>query len=230
MKHKEILPEFPKIQHLPWKPNLGEGDTIAEEVSIIFESPYVCVEEKVDGSFCGISLYEKHPVIRNRNRFLKKSDRNKNFAQKQFNTIWNWFYKNKKLFEKINTIAGTVSVYGEWMYAQHGIEYNKLPSLFIAYDLYDYEKKRFLEANESIRLLNEAGFSTPPILTNSIDNYEQLEELTKQPSPFTNKAMREGIVIKVSKDGKYNEVSYKMIREDFKQGELWASYQLNQME
>jgi atypical dual specificity phosphatase len=215
-----ILPEYPRTRHLPWKPNAQRGDLIAshKECAVIFDSPHVFVEEKVDAANCGIALLHGHPIVRNRNHLLYKAFQARTAAKMQFSSIWGWIYNHIECFHKLEEF---VSVYGEWMYAVHGVEYNALPDLFMAYDLYDYDAERYLHPGKSRDLLAAAGFKVVPLLHQGpVESWEQLEKLTYGKSPFAD-GQREGVYIKVS-DGQYITHRFKMVRQGFIQGEHWS--------
>lgn len=81
----------------------------------------------------------------------------KNPSTKQFAQTWNWMYDNKKSFDRLLSL-GPYSVYGEWMVQQHGLIYDKLPSWFIVYDVFDYEKRHFLDTWKANEILRDCGF------------------------------------------------------------------------
>lgn len=227
---KKVLPDFPRTSHLPYKAvfgvNLSSDDSIAspESSSVIFTDLPIFIEEKIDGANCGMCLYEGHPVIRNRSHILNKGYLKDTPAKIQFRYAWNWFYDNKEKFEKLNELAGfEVGVYGEWLYALHGIRYDKLPSYFVAYDLFDWYPLKFIATSKARELLVAAGFSVPPLLhTGKVESWEQLETLCNEQSAFSTIDKREGLYVKISdSDGKYLADRYKMVRSDYVQGCNW---------
>jgi len=224
MNHKIILPDYPRTQHLPYKPNAVRDDLVAsdKDVEVLFNSPHIYWEEKVDGSSCGMCLYEDHPLIRNRNHILNKGFLKRTPAKMQFSSVWNFFYNNKDKFEKLNKEMGfPAAVYGEWMYALHGIRYDLLPAYFIAYDLYDWQRGYFVDPGFGRRMLEQVGFNVPPLLhKGSLDNWEQLDKFSYEKSPFSSVDQREGVYVKVS-DGEKIVSRFKLVREDFIQGCRW---------
>ena len=224
-KEKNALPAFPRTKHLPYKPNATSNDLIATEAeaATVFSS-LVNIEEKIDGASVGICLHPKHNlIIRNRDHVLRKNYYKKTAAKEQFRSIWGWFYGNKTKFEHINE-HGPYSVYGEWCLAQHGIYYDNLPDWFIAYDIYDYEVKKFLAPPVARKLLENAGFSLPPILSPSALNYEHLESLTNLTSAWTkyNSHLVEGVYLKTYND-QYVIDRFKMVGQSYVRGALWNS-------
>lgn len=228
--HKDRLPVFPRTPHLPYKPNVDSTDIIAEKVCL--DDGEVSVEEKVDGASVGITLDDEgNPVIRNRDHILNKGYVKKNTtAKKQFRPLWNYFYDNRRAFEVVLK-EGPFAIYGEWMWAQHGIFYNKLPDWLIPYDIYNYEIGKFLSPVISRRLLIEAGFNCPALLFHGTVNtlsYEDFEQWANKPAQWANSKM-EGIYLKVHN----TEIilhRYKMVREDFARGALWDNKELKKNE
>ncbi len=212
------LPPFPSIKHIPWKPNTSKGDLVAcvGEIEKNLKHKNVFIQEKIDGSFCAMTLINKNPVIRNRNHILKKGfSKKKSAAKQQFAPVWNWFYDN---IEKFKALDGPYSVYGEWMLAQHGMFYDNLPSYFMAFELFDYEKQIFLSCDITQKLLS--NFSILPILEENTD-FQTLEEICNGKSNFSSNA-KEGICIKVCNDREIIH-RYKMVRQGFNQNSLWNS-------
>lgn len=226
-EHERLMPDYPRVQHVPYKPNTQRNDLVADgkEVIDIFESPNVYFEDKLDGANCGFCLHEGHPIIRNRNDFLHKGrSKQRTPAKMQFSSIWNYFYDNEKKFQKLNSAAGfEVAVYGEWLWALNGISYDLLPSYFIAFDLYDWQRGYFMETGFARRLLEESGFTVPPLLRKGcIKKWEELDEFLEQKSPYSSTDKREGIFIKVT-DGEKVVKRFKKIRDNFVQGGQWDS-------
>lgn len=217
------LPGFEQIFHLPWKPNTSRGDLVVpqELADTILNNPLATVQEKVDGSFCAMALIDDHPVIRNREHIFRKGYRKETPAKMQFAKVWTWFYDNKDKFEDLaHAVGQPVSVYGEWMVQQHGMIYDKLPDWFIAFDLYLQEERKFLDPILATGFLRNAGFETTPVLGPGPETWEELEMLANGKTPFAKDARREGVVVKISKQGFRTHI-FKMVRQGFVQGGLF---------
>lgn len=224
---KELLPEFPRTRHLPWKPNAKREDLIAseKEASVIFTSPFVYGEEKVDGANVGMTRSDGMPIIRNRSHVLRKGYSKRTAAKMQFAPIWSWYYENEDRFSKLAEL-GPYSVYGEWLVARHSIGYDKLPSYFLAFDLYDYDEHKFVDSAITRSTLTSLGFQMPPRLIEpgTLKKYEQIEALIQEQSAFSSER-REGVYLKVC-DGKFVTHRFKMVRHDFIQGDHWSDRQI----
>ena len=226
-REKLILPEYPRTPHLPWKPNTERTDLVAseEDVKPLFERGCY-IQEKVDGANCGMALVEGNAIIRNREFILCKGYKKDTPAKQQFASVFTWFYQNKEKFERLNELEESVSVFGEWMIAQHGLVYDKLPAWFIAYDLYNYEVGEFLNPKIATAMLEEAGFATVPMLFQGrVESYEQLEALANGPSDFTTLGNREGIYLKFA-PSMFVTQRFKMVRESFVRGANWSHEEL----
>ena len=225
-----MLPAFPRTPHLPHLPNVEENDVVASEKDAekVFSIPTsrIHIEEKIDGASVGFTLHDGYPVIRNRDHILGKGFLRKQIdttAKMQFRSIWSWFYKNKDKFKAICDNQ-PFSVYGEWMVAQHGIFYDKLPDWFVAYDIYNYESEKFLAPQTARRLLERAGFVCPECLSGDVENYDDLVKLANGQSKWSNDK-REGIYLKID-NSEIVTHRFKMVREDFQRGALWNNTEM----
>lgn len=219
---KDRLPSFPKTPHLPNATNMDEDDIVAQEVHM---EESIVVEEKIDGASVGISIDDEgNPIIRNRDHILNKGYIKKNtVAKKQFRPIWNWFYDHRKKLEVILK-EGPFSIYGEWMWVQHGIHYTRLPNWLIPYDIYNYEAKQFLSPVKSRHLLKDAGFYVPQLLyEGEAISQQKIKELIGKAE--WSDGLMEGVYIKVHSEGWITH-RYKMVREDFERGSLWDNKEI----
>lgn len=227
-KNLHLLPEYPRTLHLPHKPNISHGDAVAmvDEAAVVFHAPKIVVDEKVDGAGCAMALVNGHPLIRSREHFLRKGYRKETPAKMQFVNVWGWFYEHIDLFRALEKEMAGVSVYGEWMVAQHGIEYDRLQSWFYAFTLYDQDEQRYVDPELSRRVLEGVGFTMPPLIhVGQVKSYEQLEAWTQEPSALASNALREGIYLKIG-DGRWLTDYFKMVRTDYERGALWDGKRL----
>ena len=232
MNYSDIIPDFPRTRHLWYKPNAQRLDLIAseEECRVVFENDNTFVEEKVDGANCGISFYKGQPIIRNRNHFLQKGKTGhvaRTAAKMQFASLFNWFYENLDKFEKLNELLGfEVSVYGEWLYALHGIKYDQLPSHFIAFDLYDWEKNKFIPTHQGRELLELSGLNLVPLLhKGKVPSWEFLEKFCQEKGQYSTTDKREGVYVKVASEDDITH-RFKMVRTNFIQGCHWSNQKI----
>jgi hypothetical protein len=224
-----LLPKFPRTQHLPVEPNATRDDLIAPLSSLsVLESYTLSVEEKIDGANCGITIYNGEPLVRNRNHILNKGYGRKDTpAKNQYAPLWNWFYYNADRFYKLEKELGYMpSVYGEWLYARHTIEYDLLPEYFIAYDIYSPVEKTFLCTDVYRDLLTAAGFTVIPRLSVGPITVENLISFRDGTSVFSTHMQREGIYLKTMNKEGYMGERYKMVRNHFITDDHWNNKSL----
>jgi atypical dual specificity phosphatase len=189
------------------------------ELENLITFPITCwVQEKIDGANIGVS-WTSGPVIRNRDHILKKGYIEKETPSKlQFRSAWNWIHEHGKEIRDIsNECLSPITIYGEWMNFKHSILYTKLPDLFIAYDIYSVEDRKFLSPNIVESLLSKTSicYIKPKKITfNCIEDVVKYSELD---SEYTNDK-REGIVIKID-DGKFITNSFKVVNKYFNRRE-----------
>jgi len=228
---KISLYEYPRTPLLNYKPNIQEGDIISEyhESEIVLNNPNLYIEEKVDGANCAIMMdYEGNPIIRNRQNILRKGYVEKETPAKlQFRPIWNWFYDNKEMFQKLNEEFGEpVGVYGEWTLALHSIEYDKLDSYFIGFDIWLPSKQYFIKTSETRTILNNIGFSIPNIIhIGEINAFDELDIMVDSNSSFSSKDKIEGLYLKACDDDKVAH-RFKFLRPGYVQGDKWNKEKL----
>lgn len=217
-----LLPEFPRIPHLIKPSQLLDDDIYvqtSEMVSILDQE--VIVEEKLDGANCGMAYDDKGiGIIRNRKHILSKNyfQDKRTPAKEQFLSAWGWQSRNKDKFMYLNKLnKGQVGVYGEWLIAIHGIEYDHLPDQFIAYGLYSSLYGRFLPSNEARDLLHEADFNIARQLYKGKTTLRELKIMASNRSSYSSTDEREGVVIKIP----HNTNQYKLIRDNYVQNNRW---------
>lgn len=221
LAEKVILPSFPRTPHLQWSTNREENDIVADDESPLISLP-VNIEEKIDGASVGMTLHGGHPLIRNRDHILRKGYVKDTPAKKQFASMWNWFYETKDRWKRIIE-AGPFSVYGEWLIAQHGIYYDRLPDWFVAYDVYDYESDIFLSPLISRPLLIELGFTVPTLhhqgLLKMGDDGGNIIPWADLPAEWSDE-QSEGVYYKVYNDERVTH-RFKQVNHNYKRGQYW---------
>jgi len=119
------------------------------EADVIFRSPRVLIEEKLDGSQVAVASAGdgSAPWIRSKNHVLVKGyGRKGTNAKAQYAPLWNWVYEHAAEFAAPTALLGeVVGVYGEWLYAEHTLCYDLAPDDFIAYQIYRPSLGDFLD-------------------------------------------------------------------------------------
>jgi hypothetical protein len=179
------------------------------------EFPLECwIQEKVDGANMGVS-WTSGPVLRNRNHILKKGYIEKDTPAKlQFRPAWNWLHQHNSDIQKVAKLLDTpVTIYGEWLYAKHSIFYDKLPDLFLAYDIWSVEDGEFFspEIVEEVLSKTEIKFIKPKKVT--LTSVSDVIKFSEMKSDFRN-GLSEGIVVKTS-EGRFLKDTWKVVNRHF---------------
>jgi atypical dual specificity phosphatase len=212
-----LAPEYPRIPHLDKSISNMTHDDIQVEGKIQFPLTG-WVQEKLDGANMGVS-WTSGPVIRNRSNILKKGYIKKETPAKlQFRSSWNWLHDHNKDIQKLSkSLMTPVTLYGEWCYAKHSIYYDRLPDLFIAYDIYIPEDDEWLSPDKFKSEMSQTNihFIKPELKT--FNNMSEIVAESEKPSKYRN-GVREGIVIKLS-DGRKVTGSFKIVNKFFERRE-----------
>jgi hypothetical protein len=117
------------------------------------------------------------------------------------------------------------SVYGEWLYTIHTIEYHGLPDYFLAFDFYDPERGLYIDSYPYREILSQFGVRSVPQLYRGKVTEKILLEMRDGPSQFNADQPKEGIYVRVVEDGIIKN-RYKMVRPSFKPGERFDKKEL----
>lgn len=210
---RNISPDYQRIPHFNRQISQMTHDDIELELPVEF--PLECwIQEKVDGANMGVS-WTSGPVLRNRNHILKKGYIEKDTPAKlQFRPAWNWLHAHNSDIQKVSKLLETpVTIYGEWLFAKHSILYDKLPDLFLAYDIWSVEDSQFFSPQIVQEVLSQTGiqFIKPQKVTlTSISDVIKFSEMKSQ---FRN-GLAEGIVVKTS-EGRFLKDTWKVVNKHF---------------
>jgi len=222
---KNISPDYPRIAHFNKDISNMTHDDILPEEDVKY--PIQCFEqEKIDGSCVGVSWYEDGPVLRNRNFILKKGySKIRTPAKEQFKSAWNWVHNHENDIKEVIKIYGCqVTLYGEWMCFKHSISYDKLPDLFIVYDIWSVEEHKFISPDVYEKILDRTEINYIKSHKRVFNNTSELISASESKSEYKD-GIREGIVIKTYTNdfilNMYKIVNKHFIRrEDFNESKL----------
>jgi atypical dual specificity phosphatase len=213
MKTRNIAPDYWRIPHFNKEISNMTHDDIELESPI--DLPLECfIQEKVDGANMGIS-WQDGPILRNRNHILKKGYIKRDTPAKlQFRPAWNWLHKHEDEIKMISDLCySPITIYGEWMLAKHSIYYDKLPDLFLAYDIWCAEDQEFLSPEVVSDLLSKTSISYIKSEKMIIESVPEIVKLSEDISNYR-EGIREGIVIKTS-NGRFVDKCFKVVNSKF---------------
>jgi len=164
--------KFPTTPHLSTLSGLKIRDdkVMTPQERDQFLEQDVLVEEKIDGANLGISFGESgEALLQNRGDFLRLP------AQGQWNELEEWLRIRENRLRDV--LGSSLILFGEWCYAQHSIQYNRLPDWFLAFDIFDKSKERFLSAQRRDTLVQKLALSSVPKLSAGRFKLPELEKL-----------------------------------------------------
>jgi len=216
LKSRDSLqyPDYPRIPHV-----IGVGSRMgADDIDgwLPYGQPF-WEQEKVDGANSGVSWTDEGPLFRNRSKILRKAfdGRKDTPAKKQFTSAWNWLYEHEDdIREVIKRYQSPLTIYGEWLWAEHSLGYDKLPDWFLAYDMWDGEAQKFLSPAVVGQMLD--GLNIHSIPANLIEAVQPplVKAAIDQPSQYRD-GLREGCVFKSVDSSDHVSSMFKIVRADF---------------
>lgn len=211
--HRIDLVKFPRTQHLI---NLGAAsrdDLLLPETEFQTFFHLCCtveITEKVDGAQLGFSLDENFKVrAQNRSHYVSSK------SHSQFQLLDKYIFQHTEALYQVLTSSQYV-LFGEWLYAKHSIGYTRLPSLFLAFDLFDKETKTFCSRTVLEEKLRGTNISIVPLLyAGVISDQKQLMAMLESTSQFSDSKL-EGLYLKIN-DESTQVVRHrsKIVRSDF---------------
>lgn len=210
--------KFPRTPHL-W----GSGSTRDDRVLSLAETraflaePLI-VEEKVDGSNLGVGFDESTGAlsVQNRGHVLGRGE------HAQYSPLWPFLAeRHDALFEALGTAR---ILFGEWCYARHSVAYDRLPSYFLAFDLYDKSTGTFAARAALEQLAHRAGIATVPVLDYSARLADTAAVAAMVGPSRVGSSRAEGVYLRRETNGRLSARA-KYVRPDFTAGisEHWAS-------
>lgn len=113
-----------------------------------------------------------------------------------------------------------VAIYGEWLWAVHGVIYQQLDSPFVAFEVWLPDIQKSADPHLARAWLQESGFVIPPLLHDGPCDMEILKQLADQQSLF-GEEKREGVYVKAG-DGETLNLREKHSRPDYAQNARWS--------
>jgi hypothetical protein len=181
--------KYPRTFHLPWSKGLTTDDKKVESLSN-FIGKRVIVSEKIDGE-CS-SLYSDHLHARS---IDSKHHPSRNWI-KQFHS------------ERKHDIPETYRICGENVYAMHSIFYDKLPSYFLAFSIWEEDICKSWDETKELALLLD--MQTVPILYDGIWDEEKIKACWTGLSKFG--STQEGYVVRLADSFKLNEFANSVVK------------------
>lgn len=178
-----ISSKYPRIPHLPWSPGTAPDDRRVSDVAALLDRPLI-ITEKLDGS--NLCMTPGDVFARTHAHAPRHAS----------------FDMAKRLWVGLRLrIPEEYSVFGEWLYARHSIEYRALPGYFIVFGVREDVTGTWLSWDRTTKLASDLGLPAAPALwTGQVLTEAELrghvERLAGRSSSFGGD--REGVVVRLS--------------------------------
>ena len=164
--------KFPRTPHIYGSIHIEKGDSILnkKDSEALLNSSKLLLQEKVDGSNIGIFFdNEGNPVFQHRGQIINPKE------DIEFHKLMDWYELNDgNLFD---LLSENETLFGEWLYYAHSISYDRLPSFFMAFDIFNKEKERFISQASLKERLKDSGIESLPVIRQGLilqlNNLEQ---------------------------------------------------------
>jgi hypothetical protein len=174
LHNREIL-KYPRTQHLEGS-KLQKGDEDLSQVSFAsLKGKTIVVEEKFDGANTGLSFTEDYDLLlQSRGHYLVGGA-----GEAEFNQLKVWSRAHEDML--LNMLEDRYIMYGEFMVSKHTVFYDRLPHIFLEFDIYDKASERFLSTPERRKLIGNKPIISVPVVYQGIapTSSEVLQKLVK---------------------------------------------------
>jgi hypothetical protein len=219
--------KYPRTPHLFGSTGTDDDRHLgAAESESFLGSPFVIVEEKLDGTNVGIHFTTKgRMVLQCRGHEITEG------MHPQYDLFKQWTSMKRPAFEEM--LESRYILYGEWLYAKHSVHYRKLPHYFFEFDIFDKDAQVFLDLETRLIMLEGTGIHTVPVIKQGTIRVKELQGLigpsayeSMFDNPVTGKAdnLMEGLYLRTEAEGRVTGRA-KFVRPEFvekvKQSEHW---------
>eukprot|EP01113_Clastostelium_recurvatum_P044742 TRINITY_DN7589_c0_g1_i2.p1 TRINITY_DN7589_c0_g1~~TRINITY_DN7589_c0_g1_i2.p1 ORF type:complete len:245 (-),score=31.67 TRINITY_DN7589_c0_g1_i2:19-663(-) len=180
-----------------------------KDVSRTFFRPGVklILEEKVDGANLGISIGEDHQIrLQNRSHYVSPE------TAEQWKGVDRWISEHPSIYEILT--SPNIILFGEWLHAKHSIHYTRLPSTFMAFDIYDKSTKKFWSVQARDEALAATDIPVVRCLGSGHYTREQIIDFVQNTTSQFYDGPIEGVYIRVD-EGPHLVHRGKVVRADF---------------
>jgi hypothetical protein len=196
--------KYPRTPHLFGSKGTDDDKHLGDAESARFISDdSLIIEEKIDGTNVGIHFSAAgQMVLQCRGHLITEG------MHPQYDLFKQWAAVKRHVLEQ--RLTDRFILFGEWVYARHSVAYRKLSHYFFEFDVYDKCRGAFLDLQQRIELLANAGIETVPVIHTGSLTQSALESLigpshfdSRFENPITKQTdhLMEGLYLRTEADG-----------------------------
>lgn len=168
---RDDFTKYPRTPHLFGSRGTDDDKHLCHRESLDFlADPSLIVEEKLDGTNVGIHFTSAgRMVLQCRGHEITTG------MHAQYDLFKQWTMGKRPVLEAM--LEDRLLLFGEWLYARHSVHYRRLPHYFFEFDIFDKQRRIFLDLSSRLALLEGTGIVTVPVLHRGPATAEQLRGL-----------------------------------------------------
>jgi len=168
----EQIRKYPRTQHIEGSRLQAGDEDLASVPFRELRGRHLVVEEKIDGANAGISFSPEGELrLQSRGHFLVGGGR-----ERHFDLLKAWAQAFEEPLRQ--ALGERYVLYGEWLYAQHTVFYDRLPHYFLEFDVLDTRDDSFLSTERRRELLARVPVVPVPVLwTGKATALEEIQSL-----------------------------------------------------
>ena len=180
---RDDFTKYPRTPHLFGSRGTDDDKHLGQRESLDFiADASLIVEEKLDGTNVGIHFTSAgRMVLQCRGHEITTG------MHAQYDLFKQWTMGKRPVLE--DDAGGPLLLFGEWLYARHSVHYRRLPHYFFEFDIYDKQRRVFLDLASRLEKLEGTGILTVPVVHRGPATADELHHLIG-PSQFDS-AVRE---------------------------------------
>jgi hypothetical protein len=224
---RDEFTKYPRTPHLFGSRGTDDDKHLGQRESLAFiGDASLIVEEKLDGTNVGVHFTSAgRMVLQCRGHEITAG------MHSQYDLFKQWTMGKRPVLEAM--LEDRFLLFGEWMYARHSVHYRLLPHYFFEFDIYDKQRRVFLDLAVRLEKLAGAGVETVPVIHRGPATADELQALigpSRFDSRFENPLMgradnlMEGLYLRTEAEGRVTGRA-KLVRPEFvekiKQSEHW---------
>jgi RNA ligase len=224
---RDDFTKYPRTPHLFGSRGTDDDKHLGPQESLDFiADASLLVEEKLDGTNVGIHFTSAgRMVLQCRGHEIATG------MHAQYDLFKQWTMGKRPLLEGM--LEDRLILFGEWLYARHSVHYRGLPHYFFEFDLYDKQRRMFLDLAARREKLQGTGIVTVPVVHRGPATADELQALIGPSqfdsvfeNPLTGRIdhLMEGLYLRTEADGGVTGRA-KFVRPEFvekvKQSEHW---------
>lgn len=168
---RDDFTKYPRTPHLFGSRGTEDDKHLGDRESLDFlADPSLIVEEKLDGTNVGIHFTAAgRMVLQCRGHEITTG------MHAQYDLFKQWTMGKRPVLEAM--LEDRLILFGEWLYARHSLHYRRLPHYFFEFDIYDKERRIFLDLAARLDLLDGTSILTVPIVHRGSATADRLRAL-----------------------------------------------------